>query len=162
MGRRAAATGRDLIVARLTATNLRQFIFGVSDGITSALGVVIPLALEHAPMLAVIMGLAICATIGMSGGEYLSDNKGDLRAAAAMGVASFVGSVIPALPFFFTHNYTAAAVLSAILCAATLIAISEVKATEMPRWKAWTQTWGILLFASVACTGFALLTGSAA
>lgn len=145
---------------RLRANDIKQFIFGVSDGITSALGVVIPLALAHRPMLSVVFGLAICAAIGMGGGEYLSDTKGNRRSAAFMAIASFVGTLVPALPFFLLP-YDAAAITSGALCCATVVAISETKARDMSRLRAYLQTIGILLTASAFTVAFALLTGAA-
>lgn len=147
-------------MARVTANDVKQFIFGVSDGLTSALGVVIPLMLAHRPMFAVIMGLAICAAIGMGGGEYLSDKRGDLRSAGAMAVASFVGTLIPAVPFFLLP-FHAAAVASAALIIVTGCVISEVKARDMHWIRAYLQTFGILAVASLATVGFALATGAA-
>ena len=145
---------------RLTANDLKQFIFGISDGLTSALGVVIPLALAHQSMLAVISGLAIAAAIGMGSGEWLSDHTGNLRSAIAMALASFVGTVIPAIPFFVLP-YGISSVVSGALCVGTGVAISETKARDIPRRTAYLQTFSVLLIASTACIGFALLTGTA-
>lgn len=147
-------------MSRLTANDLKQFIFGVSDGLTSALGVVIPLALAHQSMLAVVAGLAIAAAIGMGAGEWLSDKEGSWRSAIAMALASFVGTMIPAIPFFVLP-YGISAAVSAALCVATAVAISETKARDIPRRSAYLQTFGALTLASVACTGFALATGAA-
>lgn len=145
---------------KITANDLKQFIFGCADGITSALGVVLPLALTHQSMFLAVMGLAIASAIGMGGGDYLSDNDGNLRSAIAMAIASAVGTIIPALPFFLLP-YGIAAGVSGALCVATVVAISETKAREMSRLRAYAQTFGILLAASVATVGFALATGVA-
>lgn len=142
------------------ADDVKQAVFGVSDGLTSALGVVIPLALAGRPMLTVIFGLAICAAIGMAGGEYLSDERGDLRAAVAMGIASFVGTVLPALPFLFALPYCIAAAASGAICVGTLVGISETKAREMARLRAYLQTFGVLAVASVCTVAFAFMTGA--
>lgn len=143
----------------ITEDDVEQAVFGAADGMTSSLGVVIPLALLHQSMLAVVFGLAICATIGMSGGEYLSDSKRSIRSAIAMGLASFTGSVLPALPFFCLP-YGPAVAACAVLCAGTGVAISEVNAHKMSRRRAYAQTFGILVAASVATVGFALATGA--
>jgi VIT1/CCC1 family predicted Fe2+/Mn2+ transporter len=145
---------------KITEDDREQFIFGVSDGMTSALGVVIPMALLHQPMLAVISGLATCATIGMAGGEFLSDDKGSLRQAVAMGVASFLGSVLPAVPFFFLP-YHLAIPLSAVLCLGAATAISEQKSHKKSRLRAYLQTFGILGFASAVTVGLSFATGVA-
>lgn len=144
----------------ISANDIKQFIFGVSDGLTSALGVVIPLALAGRPMLSVVFGLAICAALGMGGGEFLSDRSGGWRPAVAMAIASFAGTLIPAMPFFVLP-YLPAAVASSALCAGTLIGISETKAREMPRRTAYSQTFGILAVASMATVAFAFATGAA-
>lgn len=144
----------------------QQAIFGVSDGLTSALGVVIPLAVAHRPISLVIFGLAICAAIGMGGGEYLSDRAGRLRSALFMAVASFVGTLIPAVPFLLLP-YGIAGFISAGLVLVTVLAISEVKARDTTgvnrdtkRVAAYGQTVGILLLAGGATTVYALLTGA--
>lgn len=144
----------------ITEDDKEQFIFGVSDGVTSALGVVIPLALAHQPMLAVTAGLAMAAAIGMGSGEWLSDREGSWRRAIAMAVASFVGTVIPAGPFFVLQSWPAA-VASGALCVATGIAISETKAHQTSRAAAYLQTFGVLLVASLATVGMAFATGAA-
>jgi hypothetical protein len=144
----------------ITEDDVEQAVFGISDGVTSSLGVVIPLAITHQPMLAVIAGLATCAAIGMGGGELLSDKEGSWRRAIAMAVASFVGTVIPAGPFFVTTSWPAAAA-SGALCAMTGAMISEVKAHKMSRLRSYLQTFSILGVASAFTVGFALVTGAA-
>lgn len=145
---------------KITEDDRAQFIFGVSDGLTSSLGVVIPMALLHQPMLAVIAGLAMAAAIGMGGGEYLSDKESSWRRATAMAVASFVGTAIPASPFFVLNSWPAA-IASSVLCVSTGIAISETKARQTSRPAAYLQTFGILGAASLATVAFAFATGVA-
>lgn len=55
-------------------------------------------------IVAAAVGLAIAATVGMSAGEYLSDTSRSIHLAVVMGVATFVGSVAPALPFLFGYG----------------------------------------------------------
>lgn len=142
---------------RVTADDIKQYIFGVSDGLTSALGVVIPLAVAGRPMFTVAFGLAICAAIGMGGGEYLSDKTGRLRSAAMMAIASFLGTLIPAVPFLLLP-YGPATAIAVLLCLLTAVIISEAKSRTMTRLRAYTQTVTVLLTASVSTTAFAFLT----
>jgi hypothetical protein len=71
---------------------------------TSTLGVVAGLLATRSPaphILAMAIGIAVAATIGMGAGQYLSDDQRNLRKAVVMAVATLIGLVLPALPFIF-------------------------------------------------------------
>ena len=85
-------------------SDTREAIFGSFDGMTSTLGVVAGLLATKSNashIVAGAIGIAVAATIGMGGGQYLSDGQRNLRKAMVMAVATLIGSVLPALPFFF-------------------------------------------------------------
>jgi hypothetical protein len=73
--------------------------FGLFDGVTSALGVVVGLVAAGASphtILVAAAGLAVAAAVGMAFGDYLAGAS--TRSASVMGAASLLGSLIPALP----------------------------------------------------------------
>src|SRR6516164_3591116 len=88
----------------LSPADAKEAIFGSFDGMTSTLGVVAGLLATRSTashIVAGAIGIAVAATIGMGAGQYLSDEQRDLRKALVMAVATLIGSVLPALPFFF-------------------------------------------------------------
>src|ERR1035441_5229328 len=58
-------------------------------------GLVIPLALSG----------GVSAACSMAGGEWLSDSDNGLGASAAMGMATLIGSVLPAAPYAFLSGW---------------------------------------------------------
>lgn len=101
MSQRATGAFRGALSrSRSGSPDRKEAIFGSFDGMTSTLGVAGLLATHATPskILAAAIGIAVAATTGMSAGQYLSDGKRNLRKAVVMGVATLVGSVLPALP----------------------------------------------------------------
>ena len=136
----------------------KQAVFGVSDGVTSSLGVVLPLALLHRSLVLPVLGLAICAAVGMGGGEYLGDTNASLPSATVMAVASFVGTLLPALPLLFISGSLGLA-LGVALTVAVAIVIAEVKATERGRRRSYVETFGILGVAAILTVALSLIGG---
>ncbi len=80
----------------------KQGIFGVFDGLASALGVIVATAATgnaHTVVVAAV-ALAVGAAVSMAAGEWLSDASGSGHRAAVMGSATLAGSILPAVPFF--------------------------------------------------------------
>jgi VIT1/CCC1 family predicted Fe2+/Mn2+ transporter len=70
---------------------------------TSMLGVVAGLLATRSSakhIVAGAIGIAVAATIGMGAGQYLSDDQRNLRTTVVMALATLIGSVLPAVPFF--------------------------------------------------------------
>ena len=59
--------------------------------------------------------------IGMGAGQYLSDRESNLRKAIVMAVATLIGSVLPALPFFFGASFACVLTSVAITLAASAV-----------------------------------------
>ena len=96
-----AATRGDGSSSSEKTVDRREEIFGSFDGMTSTLGVIAGLLATGASankILAAAIGIAVAATIGMGAGQYLSDGQRNVRLAVVMGLATLVGSVLPAHP----------------------------------------------------------------
>lgn len=138
----------------LNKNSLHQAILGSFDGLVSSTGVICG-ALIAAPthVVQIAAGGAVAATISMAAGEYASDDDSPNRKAQviAMGVATFIGSFIAAVPYAFAHGTSAImlAVLFAVL-AAGVIAEVRLRNTPKSRLRCWTETFGLLIFATAA------------
>lgn len=96
---------------KLNSDERTQAVFGAFDGVVSVIGFVFGLIVHRSSPSAIAvggLGGAIAATISMTTGEYESrDGQWQARigGAGAMGVATFVGSLVPVWPFFvFSRN----------------------------------------------------------
>ena len=142
--------------------DIAEAIFGSFDGLTGMMGVVVATLLSHHSAALVItgIGLAIAATVSMAGGDFLS--KGSKQRAAVMGLATFVGSVIPVLPFIIIHGWQADG-LCACLVLLTAIWISEQRATlgHVSLTLAYVQTFTILVVAVGLTAAVTALLGTA-
>ena len=138
--------GRD----RFRVADLREAIFGSFDGMTSTLGVVSGLLATHATaskILAAAIGIAVAATVGMGAGQYLSDGARNVRKAVVMAVATLVGSVIPAVPFFFGDSRA---------CIAASIAATVLAAGVIGHYRGYLVTYSILVVVSVVTIGLSI------
>jgi VIT1/CCC1 family predicted Fe2+/Mn2+ transporter len=129
---------------------MRPAIFGVFDGSTSVLSIL--LAYRHLDGLIFPGALALGAVsaVGMAAGEYLSDDTDSgFAASAVIGVATGLGTVAPAAPYLLLHGAAAAAgALLVLLAIGALIAGQRAKRHRWPR--ALVETYGVLIVASVA------------
>lgn len=135
---------------------MRPAVFGVFDGSTSVLSIL--LAYRHLDALIFPGALALGAVgaVGMAAGEYLSDDTDSgLGASAAIGVATGLGTVAPAVPYLLLQGMAAAvAALGVLLLIGALIAGVRSKRRRWPR--ALLETYGVLIVASTAAVGCTL------
>jgi len=136
---------------RARASDLREAIFGSFDGMTSTLGVVAGLLATRANashIVAGAIGIAVAATIGMGAGQYLSDDQRNLRKAMVMAVATLIGSVLPAVPFFFGKSTA---------CVIASIGITMLAATIIGHYRGYVVTYTILIVVSALTVGLSIL-----
>ncbi len=129
----------------------REEIFGSFDGMTSTLGVIAGLLATGASaskILAAAIGIAVAATIGMGAGQYLSDGQRNLRLAVVMGLATLVGSVLPAIPFIFGTSKA---------CILASIAITLAAAGVIGHYRGYLITYSILAVVSVVTVALSVL-----
>lgn len=140
-------------------TLLSSAIFGSFDGATSTLGL-LGLALSHPGQVPVAaLGLALAGGVGMAAGSWLSDKDTSRAESVAIGIATAVGSMLPALPYIFLTG--APAVLSAIAVLIILGAvISFARAPEQGTVRAVAETYGVLLLVSAVVAASAWFTGA--
>jgi len=146
----AAGGGNVLSRARLGAADLKEAIFGSFDGMTSTLGVVAGLLATHASapkIIAAAIGIAVAATVGMGAGQYLSDGQRNVRKAVVMAVATLVGSVIPAVPFFFGDSR---------VCIAASIVVTALAAAVIGHYRGYLVTYSILIVVSIVTVGLSV------
>jgi hypothetical protein len=129
---------------------IRAATFGTFDGATSSYGVTFAMFAQHRPpaaFAAPVIGLAIASAAGMGGGEAASAEGSDLGGrAVVMAVASILGVVAVALPFFYLHH-AAALITSLALALALGIAIAQRRSPDLGRGKAYLLTFGVLAIA---------------
>jgi VIT1/CCC1 family predicted Fe2+/Mn2+ transporter len=145
----------------LNRTLLPPAVFGGFDGATSVVGVLLTLTGHPDQIIPTALGLAAAGGVGMAAGSWLSDDddSGPLDA-AVIGVATAVGTMLPALP------YTVLSGAAAIACSAVILvllgaAITVVRARERAWWRAAAETYGVLAAVCVAVILCSLATSSA-
>jgi len=137
--------------AHLDPSDTREAIFGSFDGMTSTLGVVAGLLATKSNashIVAGAIGIAVAATIGMGAGQYLSDDQRNLRKAMVMAVATLIGSVLPAVPFFFGKSTA---------CVIASIGITMLAATIIGHYRGYVVTYTILIVVSALTVGLSIL-----
>ena len=143
----------------MTADDRAQVVFGSFDGLVSALGMVLALALTHSPALVTAaVALAVASAASMGAGEWLADTGGSLRRASVMAAATLAGSITPALPFIVGGG-PAAFVACGLLTGAWVVVIAEVRpGAPLP---SYAKTAGVLVAATALGLGASILAGGA-
>jgi VIT1/CCC1 family predicted Fe2+/Mn2+ transporter len=109
----------------VTRADRAEAVFGLFDGLTSALGLTLVAAsrLSAHAVISTAAALAVGAGASMAAGEYLHDEHGRLRPAAVNGCATALGVLLPALPWLALRGLGAyAATLAIAACLGGLIA----------------------------------------
>jgi VIT family len=120
----------------MTADDLQEAVFGATDGATTSVGLVATLWVSHHRSTIALAAAAsgIAAAVSMAGGEYLADPDSSVRRAAVMGLATLVGALEPAVPFFVGYG---GVMLSA--CIALTLILGGVVAFVRARTTGWTR-----------------------
>jgi hypothetical protein len=132
-------------------------ILGSFDGLTTALGMILSLAITgnfHGLAIAAV-ALAVGAAFSMAGGEYLGEDKTDWTLAKVMWTASLLGSALPAVAFLAPQPYCWP------ICAVLVIGMLAVIAYERPEpfWHSLRRTVIVLAVATAFGVGTGLLVG---
>lgn len=132
-------------------------IFGLVDGLTCGTGVLMSLHNHPAAILLAAIGLAVAEVIGMGCGEWLSDNS-SLARPVAIGLASGVGAMIPAIPYLFLTGVPAVA-LALALVAVVAAGITWARHEPGISWlRVIVETYGVLTAVLAATTIIGALT----
>lgn len=142
-------------------TLLSPAVFGASDGATSVVGVLLTLTGHPGQIIPAALGLAVAGGVGMTAGAWLSDDADAGPAeAGVIGVATAIGTVLPALPYAFLSGGAAIA-CSALILLLLGAAISRVRARDRSLRRAVAETYGVLAAVCVAVSLCSLITGAA-
>ena len=130
---------------------LRPATFGAADGLGIVLGLIAGLMVSRQPASAVWAAAfsgGLAELFSMANAQRLSDATSGWGAALAIGVASFAGCVIPAVPYSFSRG-TPALAAALVLCAAVAGLISWVRPEHGVL--AIAETFGLLAITGIAC-----------
>ena len=131
---------------------LKPSIFGMFDGLTSLLGVLLPLLrYVHILVFTTCFGLAISSAISMGLGEYLSSDKDipryiRIRTSIYMGIFTGIGCLLPVVPFLFIGGTVALVISMAIYIFLTLV-VAYMKSKDLGWKAALVQTFTVSLVA---------------
>jgi predicted membrane protein (TIGR00267 family) len=93
--------------------------------------------------------LAVAATVSMAGGEFLSDTGAAgarRRRAGIMGLATFIGSFLPVIPYLVLAG-TPATVASVVVTVLMAVGIAQARVPKQGVRAAYVQTFAILIVA---------------
>ncbi len=143
----------------MTRDEIRQAIFGISDGGATTIGAMCGLyASGHrGAILAGMLGAGVSGTESMAGGEFLSDDKSSIPRAAAMAAGTALGGITPAIPFVVTSSV--GGLLAAVVIVLLLNGwVAEQRAVVKGRWLAYAQVYAMfaIIFVSTFLLGILL------
>lgn len=127
----------------------RPAIFGMADGITSYLGVLLGLAGHPGLIMAAAIGVGAASMVGMASGEWLSESRNGFGPSLVIGAATGAGVVLPALPYglgfpgWYARGWSAAL----ILAITAVIAWQRRGDRSLPL--AFAESYGVLVAAAV-------------
>ena len=138
---------------------LRPAVFGLSDGMMSLLGVLLYLLGHQSLIVPAALSGALSSALSMAGGEWLSDSDSGFGASCVMGVATGVGSMLPALPFLVAKGQ-AAITASVVICLGIGVVVALMRPNRRPV-RALLETGAVLtvIFAAVLACGLVLPGG---
>lgn len=122
---------------------LGPIIFGLGDGMTSLLGVV--LYLTHHPQLVLPAAISggISSAVSMAGFSWLSESDEGIVSSCMLGAATGIGAVCPAIPFAFLRGGAALA-CSLVICGVVGLGIAVMHSGQN-KWMSMLQTFGVLI-----------------
>ena len=132
-------------------------VFGLFDGMTSVLGMVLALALFgtlRGLIVATVAG-AVGAGASMAAGEWLADNDQSPHKALIMGLATLIGCMAPAVPFYLTQHWVAYAACGVLVVALGCV-IAHLRPEKAPR--SYIQTFAVLAIATALAVGAAAVS----
>jgi VIT1/CCC1 family predicted Fe2+/Mn2+ transporter len=136
----------------ITREVMKPSIFGMFDGLTSLLGVLIPLLkYTHLLVFTTCVGLAVSSAISMGLGEYLSydkdiSTKTRIHTSIYMGIFTAIGCFLPVVPFLFVGGVIAL-VSSIIIYLLLTLVVAFMKSGDLGWRSALVQTLSISLVA---------------
>lgn len=128
--------------------SVKNAIFGLFDGLTVVLGVIIGLYSHHPDLIfKTALGVGTAEALGMGAAEWLSETKSGLRGPIVIGLSTLVGTILPA-SCFLLFSASIAAWLSASIFLASAIAIAMARMQEKKFVRSAIESVGILAIVS--------------
>ena len=128
----------------------RPVVFGLCDGSMSITGVVFYASGHGGLVFPFAVAGGVSAAVSMAGGEWLSQSGNGPAACAAMGAATLLGSILPALPYALLRGWAAPAVSVAILVAVAAV-VARLRDHRKHPYLETGLVLGVVLAASVGC-----------
>jgi VIT1/CCC1 family predicted Fe2+/Mn2+ transporter len=141
---------------------LKPSIFGMFDGLTTLLGVLIPLlSYEHLLVFFTSVGLSVSSAISMGLGDFLSSDKDSpkklrIESALYMGIFTGLGCILPVIPFAFVGG-TVALVISIMIYLSLTLLVAYLKSADMGWKDSLVQTFAVSLIAVALVIAVTLL-----
>jgi len=127
----------------------RESVFGGSDGVVLALGLIVALAGKPWAMWHAALGAGLAELVGMTAGRWLSDSDDGFAVALANGLAACLACWVPALPAAFAGHGPAALTAELTLVAGIAAVISWLRPEKGVL--AVAETYGVLAVAAGLC-----------
>jgi hypothetical protein len=117
-------------------------------GVTVLLGLLVSLEAHPQALVRAAVGAGLAEWVGMSAGQYLSDQQAGIRVALANGTAALIACVAPAVPYLAGGGPVPLAASLALVCS-----VAAVVSLLRPEhgWRAFAATFGILAAAAALC-----------
>lgn len=134
----------------------RAAVFGSFDGVCTALGLLLGDPGHGLRLARIAAGVAAAGAASMAGGEYVSTDPGSPSgpwACAAMGAATGVGTMLPAVPFVLMPGGWLPLAVSLAVSAAVAAVIAVANTPLLGARRAWTSTFLILCLVLAATVG---------
>ena len=128
--------------------------FGAADGVTVLLGLLVSLEGQPHALIRAAVGAGIAEWVGMSAGQYLSNERAGVRVALANGTAALAACVLPAVPYLAGGGWLPLAASLVLVCSvAAVVSVMRPERGVL----AFITTFGILGVAAALCWAASLL-----
>jgi hypothetical protein len=128
--------------------------FGLSDGVVIALGLLVSLEGQPHALVRAAAGAGLAELVGMSAGQWLSDEPAGPLPAVANGGAALAACVVPAVPYLAGGGPLQLAASLVLVCSvAGVISVLRPERGLL----AVVQTYGVLAVAAGLCWAASLL-----
>lgn len=129
--------------------SIKNAIFGLFDGLTVVLGVIIGLYSHHPDLIfKTALGVGTAEALGMGAAEWLSESTKGLKGPTLIGLSTLIGTILPGLSFAL-FSASIAAWLSALIFLVSAIVIAMARMQEKKFVRSAIESVGILTVVSV-------------
>lgn len=123
-------------------------MFGAADGVVIAMGLIVSLTGQPHALVRAAVGAGVAELVGMTAGQWLSDERAGFAPAFANGGAAFAACLLPALPYLAGNGWEiVTASLAVVAAIGTEISLMRPERGIL----APIQTFGVLILAAALC-----------